>query len=222
MKLTDLIPNIGEVIPYEYEAIRCDEYERLLSDILAKAKSSLHPSFIQVGGIPGAGKSTFCREHCKTDELFISFDGIMENLPQYQTDIYTLGRAGSFAKWEIPARIVGYELLRRAIEKKCNIRMEHSGVNIPHVQLMNNIRKYGYNTEMSFILCNVEKAHARAIQRETVTNRHTPYTLIEKRASLVKKFLPEYIKITDKLSIYDTSSGKNILLKNYAKGYRVS
>ncbi len=222
MKLTDLIPNIGEVIPYEYGTIRCREYEQLLSSLLAEVKSSQNPHFVQVGGIPGAGKSTFCRTHCKTDELFISFDGIMESLPQYRTDIYTLGKAESFTKWEIPARVIGYELLRRAVEKKCNICLEHSGVNIPHVQLMNNIRKYGYHTEMSFILCNVEKAHTRAIQREAVTNRHTPYELIEKRASLVKKFLPEYIKITDKLSIYDTSSDKDVLLKNYTKGYRVS
>lgn len=86
------------------------------------------PALFRVGGIPGAGKSTFCAGRRWTDRLFVSFDAIMENIPAYQTDIYRLGRAGSFKKWEIPARIVGYELLRRAVEARADIYFEHSGV----------------------------------------------------------------------------------------------
>lgn len=140
MQLKALMPDIYTLIPSDYASIRCREYERLLSLYMSRAVPSVHPRFVQVGGIPGAGKSTFCAGRRWTDRLFVSFDAIMENIPAYQTDIYRLGRAGSFKKWEIPARIVGYELLRRAVEARADIYFEHSGVNRPHVQLIENLK----------------------------------------------------------------------------------
>ena len=104
MQLKALMPDIYTLIPSDYASIRCREYERLLSLYMSRAVPSAHPRFVQVGGIPGAGKSTFCAGRRWTDRLFVSFDAIMENIPAYQTDIYRLGRAGSFKKWEIPAR----------------------------------------------------------------------------------------------------------------------
>ena len=136
MQLKNLMPDIYTLIPEEYASLRCREYDRLIDLYMARAVPSEHPRFIQIGGIPGAGKSTFCADRHWNSRLFISFDAIMENIPAYHTDIYRLGRAGSFKKWEIPARIIGYELLRRAVEIRADIYMEHSGVNKPHVQLI--------------------------------------------------------------------------------------
>lgn len=96
MQLKALMPDIYTLIPSDYASIRCHEYERLLSLYMSRAVPSAHPRFVQVGGIPGAGKSTFCAGRRWTDRLFVSFDAIMENIPAYQTDIYRLGRAGSF------------------------------------------------------------------------------------------------------------------------------
>lgn len=96
MQLKTLMPDIYTLIPSDYASIRCREYERLLSLYMSRAVPSAHPRFVQVGGIPGAGKSTFCAGRRWNDRLFISFDAIMENIPAYQTDIYRLGRAGSF------------------------------------------------------------------------------------------------------------------------------
>jgi len=58
MQLKTLMPDIYTLIPSDYASIRCREYERLLSLYMSRAVPSAHPRFVQVGGIPGAGKST--------------------------------------------------------------------------------------------------------------------------------------------------------------------
>lgn len=166
MQLSDLLPAVGELIPYDYETIRTPEYETLLAGLLAGAVSQTAPHFVQIGGIPGAGKTTFCKNSHWDERLFISFDKIMESLPAYRQDIYRLGAVRAFNRWEMPARIIGYEALRRAVEKKADIWLEHSGVNNPHIELIKNLKKKGYTTEMYFILCNLDIACRRAELRE--------------------------------------------------------
>lgn len=222
MQLTALMPDIHTLIPSDYSEIRSYEYERLLNMYMAKAVPSAHPDFVQIAGIPGAGKSTFCADRKWNNRLFISFDAIMENIPAYHTDIYRLGRAGSFKKWEIPARIIGYELLRRAVEVRSNIYMEHSGVNRPHVQLIENLKKLGYRTEMHFILCSLAVAEARAKAREQQTNRHTPPSLIAERYNLVDTYLQSYVTKADSLYIYNTTDNKFALSHKYQNGSLVN
>lgn len=221
MQLKTLMPDIYTLIPSDYVSIRCREYERLLSLYMSRAVPSAHPRFVQVGGIPGAGKSTFCAGRRWNDRLFISFDAIMENIPAYQTDIYRLGRAGSFKKWEIPARIVGYELLRRAVEARADIYFEHSGVNRPHIQLVENLKKCGYRTEMHFILCSLAIAEARAKAREQMTKRHTPPAIIAERYNLVDTYLQTYAAKVDSLYVYDSTENSFSLSRNYRKGILV-
>ena len=85
------MPDIYKLIPYDYAAIRKPEYDRLLDLYMSKAKASKQPVFVQVSGIPGAGKSTFCAHNkWNKDKLFISFDAIMNSLPAYQLDSYRL------------------------------------------------------------------------------------------------------------------------------------
>ena len=214
MQLKNLMPDIYTLIPEEYSSLRCREYDRMIDLYMARAVPSEHPRFIQIGGIPGAGKSTFCADRHWNSRLFISFDAIMENIPAYHTDIYRLGRAGSFKKWEIPARIIGYELLRRAVEIRADIYMEHSGVNKPHVQLIENLKKYGYQTEIHFLLCSLAVAKARAEARERMTGRHTPPALIAERYNLVDTYLQTYAAKVDSLYVYNTTDNKFSLSRN--------
>ena len=200
------MPGISELIPYEYKQIRTPEYDQLIAYFQSRASKSQQPRFVQVGGIPGAGKTTFCQQAHWDNGLFISFDKIMEMLPGYRQDLYKLGTAAAFEKWEIPARVIGYELLHRSIEKKYNICLEHSGVNTPHIQLVKSLKKCGYTTELYFILCQPDLAYRRALEREKKTQRHTSREMIDKRYSLVQTYLPEYRQIVDKMYIYDTSN----------------
>lgn len=218
MRLTAIMPDILSLIPKEYSQIKTAEYERIIAFCLKNAKTSPNPKFVQVGGIPGAGKTTFCLNNNWNSQLFISFDAIMEMLPAYQQDLYKIGIKESFKKWEIPARIIGYEVLRRAVAKKSDIFLEHSGVNTPHIQLVENLKKLGYQTELYFILCSKDAAFKRALQREKITKRHTPPQIIEERFALVNKFLPIYSRLVDNLYIYDSTNNKFTLQHNYQKG----
>ena len=198
------------------------EHQTLAQEVIEKCLPHACDS-VRVGitGVPGAGKSTFCAGRRWNDRLFISFDAIMENIPAYQTDIYRLGRAGSFKKWEIPARIVGYELLRRAVEARADIYFEHSGVNRPHIQLVENLKKCGYRTEMHFILCSLAVAEARAKAREQMTKRHTPPAIIAERYNLVDTYLQTYAAKVDSLYVYDSTENSFSLSRNYRKGILV-
>ncbi len=217
MQLTNLMPAVSTLIPFEYTEIKSAVYDKIIAALLTEASTSRTPYLLQVGGIPGAGKSTFCSSCRRENSLFISFDKIMEMIPDYQADVYKLGRKESFHKWEIIARVIGYELLRQAVDKKLNIILEHSGVNEAHLQMMENLPKLGYDTEECFILCDIEKACKRAEEREKITNRHTPRELIEERAKLVEKYVHSYQKIVNHMSVYDSSNNKFELVKSYRK-----
>ena len=219
MQLKSLMPDIYKLIPYDYAAIRKPEYDRLLDLYMSRAKASKQPVFVQVSGIPGAGKSTFCAHNrWNKDKLFISFDAIMNNLPAYQLDSYRLGLAESFKKWELPARIIGYELLRRAIKARSDIYLEHSGVNSAHIQLVESLRKQGYQTEVHFILCDLAEAQTRAQEREKIIHRHTPPELITERYNLVDTYLKTYTDKLDRLYVYESANNQFTLCRNYQKG----
>ena len=221
MELSNLLPAVGLLIPYEYKDIQTPQYDKIIASYLQKAHPSASPRFVQIGGIPGAGKSTFCKTSHWDKRLYISFDKIMESIPEYWKDIYRLGSIKTFAKWEMPARIIGYEVLRRAIEKKADIYLEHSGVNDAHVELMKNLHKLGYQTEICFILCDIDEACRRATEREKITHRHTSRDMILQRGALVNRYLETYKPLVDELSIYDTTHNHFALQSQYHQGIKV-
>lgn len=206
MKLTQLIPNVSIVIPYEYEEIKNEEYESIINYYLSDKFPGKFPKLVHMGGIPGSGKSTFYRKNVDKyykDFVFIGFDNVMKKISSYDYDVEKFGSVEAFSRWEIPARVAGYELLRRAVEAKYNIFLDHSGLCPPHLELLKNIKNYGYETEMHFIRCDLKKAFLRAEIREKKTKRHTPKKLIEDRYELSKTYINEYEKVVDKLFIYN-------------------
>lgn len=198
------MPSIYDLIPYGYEKIRTVEYDVIINNYLENFQKSEKPIFTQVGGIPGAGKTTFCSKF--KNDMFLSFDAVMECIPAYKQDLYLLGSIEAFKKWETPARIIGYEILIRAINANYSIILEHSGVNEAHIQLFENLRKIGYQTNMYFILCELPLALERAKEREKITHRHTPPKMIKKRFSLVNEYINRYKKIACNTIIYDTTN----------------
>ncbi|MBE6444592.1 MAG: hypothetical protein E7019_00835 [Alphaproteobacteria bacterium] len=198
MKITDLIPNIHELIPYEYSTIKSPLYEDIINHFLSQADNTSTPVLIHPLGAPGSGKTTFYTSNSWSSHVLVAFDNIMEAIPQYQSDCQNLGNVKAFEKWQIPARIIGYELLRRAIEQKKNIFFDHGGSNQGHIQLIKSIKKYRYTSEMHFIDCPLEICLQRCTQREKQIHRHTPKDMVISRHNQTKLLIDQYKKICDK------------------------
>jgi probable phosphoglycerate mutase len=146
-----------------------------------------------------------------TNGSFLSFDYIMKQIPDYQQDLYLLGTVQAFKKWEIPARIIGYEILYRAIMSKFDITLEHSGVHLAHLQLIKTLKEIGYDTNVYFITCPLSLALSRTEMREKQTQRHTPAEMVKQRFVLADIYLEKYKTIADHTYLYDTSSNQFVL-----------
>jgi predicted kinase len=205
--LSSLMP-IKDVINCAYEEINCGdneryEYEKIITDCLSSATLQDKPLLIHLGGIPGAGKTTFYNNRNWPDHVLVHCDGIMEKLSAYQETLKLEGSKQAFRKFENLARIVAYELLDRAIYNKFNIIMDHGGLFTAHVDLLKNIKnKYQYQTEMHFILCDLKTAISRVAARQKITSRYTPKSIIIERLKKVKQLLPQYQDIVDCFKLY--------------------
>lgn len=204
--LQTLMPSLKELITTDYKSIKTPETERLIAGILQGFQPVPSPLLRQVSGIPGAGKSTYCTAHLPPNFLFLSFDKIMMSMPSYQKDVAVSGLVTAYKNNEMPARVIGYELLNRALERRLNIMFEHSGTNQAHLELFKNIRRYGYRTEVDFIVCDTEVAIKRANARAEKIRRYVPESLIRERAENTQGYIAAYQKMCDKITLLD---GKN-------------
>ena len=200
MKIYDLMPSVKDLIPYDYEHIRSEEYEKIVCDFLGKCPKERF--FEQVSGAPGAGKTTFCQK--SINGCFLSFDKIMEDLPSYQKDLIEYGSKKAFQNNEIVARVIGYEILRRAVDSGCKLVLEHSGVNLAHLELFCNLKKLKYKTRVDFVISDLKTLLERVKVREAITKRHTPKKMVEQRYALVNEYIEKYRKIADEVKVYSS------------------
>ena len=211
--LKTLMPSINQLITSDYKAIKSKETEAIIADNLRGLQPVAQPELRQISGIPGAGKSTFCATHQLKNFLFLSFDKIMISLPSYQKDLAKFGNVVAFQNHEMTARIIGYELLRRAMNMKLNIMFEHSGTNPAHLELFKNIHKKGYHTAVDFIVCDTALAIKRAEERAKKINRYVPKSLILERAAGIKKYATAYQKLANAVTFYDGANNFHLLKK---------
>lgn len=212
----------GGIVAYTYQRIRCPEYDALLDKAVALAMPSQHPTFIQVSGIPGAGKSCFCgRQYA--DALVVQFDAIMAHIEAYQQDCVRMGLIQAFSKWEMPARVIGYELIRRLIMRKASFVLEHSGMNAAHIKLVEVLKRQGYHTQIQFLGCDVKEACRRVVEREKKIARHTPPELILRRSAAILEYLDTYKKIMDDAFIWDLTNAENWrCVEHWQNGQKIS
>ena len=201
--LKTLMPSLPQLITADYKAIKTAESENIISAMLKGLQTVERPELRQISGIPGAGKSTYCQAHLPANFLFLSFDKIMVTLSGYQKTLQKEGAVAAYQKYEMPARIIGYELLRRAIKKHYNILFEHSGTNNAHVEMFKNLPKKGYKTSVDFIVCDIKTAIKRTKEREKKINRHISEEIIKERAAGFTKYMSIYKQITPEIKYLD-------------------
>lgn len=208
-----LMPSLNELVAYDYQSIKTAETESIINNSLKGLKTALQPELLQISGIPGSGKSTFCKKHAKPGYLFLSFDKIMTKLKGYQETLNTKGQEEAFRLYEMPARVIGYELLNRAIKSHINIMFEHSGTNNAHLEMFKNITKQGYKTSVNFIVCDENTAINRAKERAKRIHRYVPESLIKERATKFQHYIMEYQKNSQAVSFYDGANNFQPLKK---------
>ena len=217
MELQTIIPDIKNMIPYEYESIASFEYDTIINKYLNVDAKRSDPYLFHLCGLPGAGKTTFYHSQSWPKHVFIGFDDIMESIPQYQKDIITLGSVNAFKKWEIPARIIGYELFRRAVSEHKTIFFDNGALSQTHLNLIKNIRNFGYKTIMYYISCDIDTACQRAEQRQKETMRHIPVETIKQRALIEQDVVPQYKQIADEFYTYNNNKKSFQLIESFLR-----
>ena len=211
--LKTLMPSLSELITADYSSVKSKESEKIIEGFLKGLIPAEKPELRQISGIPGSGKSTYCATHLPENYLHLSFDKIMTSLSGYQKLLKEEGAVVAYHRYEMPARIIGYELLRRALKKKINIMFEHSGTNHAHLELFRHLPKKGYKTSVDFIMCDTSLAIKRAAKRAEEQNRYVPEKLIVERAAGLKNYISAYQKIASKVAYFDGANNFQPLKK---------
>lgn len=175
-----------------------DIAESLLKE-LDRYEGHKQPYWIQVMGIPGSGKTTLVRMlqdklNKRIPYTLAAFDEHMELIPEYHTET---DRAAAFARFEAPARAIGFEIFRELIKRKVNVLFEHS-TTFPAVRdLMYFVKQAGYALILVQVGVDIDIAKMRVKDREHLTKRHVPESLIEERAAIAADRWEELSTISD-------------------------
>jgi len=206
-----LMPSLKELVSADYQAVKDEESETIIRQSLSGFQPVETPMLLQVSGIPGAGKSTFCQAHLPKNFVWISFDKIMLSLASYQREAASLGLQAAYKNNEMRARIIGYELLGRALAAKLNVMLEHSGTNKAHLELMAGAKALGYKTAVDFIVCDTGLAIKRAEARAKKINRYVPEKLIYERAAGFREYVEAYKKLASEVKLLDGANNFRLL-----------
>lgn len=145
------------------------------------------PYLINICGLPASGKTCLCRElkASRQEMLYISFDALMEELPTYLSE-HTADRRKSFERWELPARFVGYQLLKQAVRHRLPILFEHSNATPYHINLYEKIKQAGYTVEIRYIDADADLVLPRLEKRE----RYFSPERTRERARILRELMP--------------------------------
>ncbi len=214
----------GNLIEYSYsdiwqhvkDHINKDDFykesEKLITTELTNGEKFDNPFLLHMGGIPGAGKSYEVEKMQKSGKLngiiLIQFDKIMMCLTPYTDALKSINKTNKkaldslFAIWEMPARVVAWELVGRAIKQNYSLLIDSAGHSNEQYNLLTNIKKHGYKTGMFYIDISNDLANLRAEIRMEKEGRSVPKGMIETRQELLKTLRPKYQKMLDVFYFY--------------------
>ncbi|MCC8089009.1 MAG: ATP-binding protein [Rikenellaceae bacterium] len=205
--------NIGDSLPTDCDRDEIPStLEDIINSILSEGLPSEEPFLLNISGIPCSGKSSYCKkllsggnmvdEPVMEGSISVSFDAIMEHkrLPYINEICSDADRA--YSRWEVPARIAGYELLRRAVGRRTNIIFEHSSSIPEHRELFRSLSDKGYKIHFRYIRISPEEALAR-LDKRGYRNPEKIKGYINERLERIESLLPEYEKICTTFKIIE-------------------
>lgn len=165
------------------------EIRQAVKNALDGVRSVENPYLINICGLPASGKTHLCRifKAKHTEMLYISFDALMEDLPTYLSE-HMKDRKKSFERWELPARFVGYQLLKQAVKHKLPILFEHSNATPYHIELYEKIKQAGYIVDIRYIAADPALVLPRLEKRERYFSPERTW----ERAAVLNKLLPVF------------------------------
>ncbi len=208
-KLRKIVLDITK-IPYNEmwkflpKGINVESIFELFDFIIKKKTGSIKPTddkiLIHMAGIPGSGKTTYCKKELhgflERGALYLNFDSIMEEIPDYNLK-KQISPVEAFKEWEIPARILGYEILCLAFERGFSILFDNGAVNQNHIKILECFKQDGYMLKMYYLKGKPDKLVERIKRREEETKRHFPIKDLNIRHELLQKNLSRYKTVVD-------------------------
>jgi predicted ABC-type ATPase len=176
-----------------------EEMCRKIFGELLHYSSRKHPYWIQVMGIPGAGKTELIR--ILQEELafrkphtLAATDEYMEALPGFHE---MKDRDEAFRTFDPVASALGLEVHKRLIAQKSDVLFERSLAHPAYRDVMYMVKKSGYTLVVVLVRVSTQVAKQRTLKRAQETNRHIPESVIDERVLLVEERWMEMKKIAD-------------------------
>ncbi|MBK66845.1 MAG: hypothetical protein CMP22_01790 [Rickettsiales bacterium] len=187
------------------------EEKRILNLYRSRIEQSnlKEPTFIHMGGLPGAGKTTLAVSYLENELkgqgfIRIDFDDIMTELDGYEESSMINPEQAYDEFWQ-PAASIGYKIIEMLVNEKTNILLDHSGAPEYHIQILKEIKEiHNYKTKMIYAECPIEMVKMRVKVRELRTKRHVPEQLILDRDKSLAKNFKHYQEALDEVVVIET------------------
>lgn len=190
---------LGSIFPPDVDLLSVKrEIRAAVRHALSGVTAVANPYLINICGLPASGKTYICRafKAANAGMLYISFDAIMEDLPSYLSE-HLKDRKKSFERWELPARFVGYQLLKQAVKHRLPILFEHSNATAHHIELYEKIKQAGYTVDIRYINADPELVLPRLEKRE----RYFPPERTRERANILRELMPVFEQTATKFTV---------------------
>lgn len=180
--------------------------DRVIHELLPKPEKHAHKVVHSMAGIPGAGKSTFveqaiARAQFPESAFILNPDRVMRLLPEYHESVEAHGAEKAFEMWEMPSRVLAYELVEIAGDSGVPIIKDMACARQENFDILQRLKSRGYTLHFYYIYCELDTAMDRARQRK----RHAPEAMIRSRHKALQDLLPEFITLSDYFEAFDNT-----------------
>lgn len=191
-----------------------EEFESIIEHKLQGVPRNSKPRLLIVSGIPGSGKTTLINTlgYKTPNSVYIGFDEIMQSFSYYQQLIKQRNTEENeaslywekiaFKKCEWVGKVVSYELLKRCIDTRRSVLLEHSSSPIAHVDLYRKIKSLNYQVDFVYKKIDIATALTR-INNNRDNGRYTPIRYVAERYKQLESLIDDYKQICNSFRVIE-------------------